>query len=163
MYSWAGKPVISGKISPKCTLGQPVLVKLTHFVRFELEKRCRRVHFGDILPESCLLTAQAYKICASCHAVSGAFAQDSRRRTYAPYLSSPASGDGATLWPALARSIVAARIQGRLHCPSPVTGSHACPPFRCRYGLGVCQVMPCAPAVCRRCLGRRDRHLKARA
>lgn len=78
--------VKNGKIDVFCTLGQS---------------------------ESCFLTAQAYKICASCHAVSGAFAQDSRRRTYAPYLSSPASGDGAALWPALARSIVAARSRKR--------------------------------------------------
>ena len=113
VFASAGKPVIYGKISPKCTLGQPVLAKLTHFVRFELEKRCRRVHFGDTLSESCFLTAQAYKMCASCHDVSGVFAQDSRRRTYAPYLSSPASGDGAALWSALARSIVAARSRKR--------------------------------------------------
>lgn len=122
--------VKNGKIDVFCTLGQENLSFLARyrrnvrsdslfwqnrhiFVRFELEKRCRRVHFGDILPESCFPTAQAYKICASCHDVSGAFAQDSRRRTYAPYLSSPASGDGAALWPALARSIVAARSRKR--------------------------------------------------
>ncbi len=48
LYPRATKERLSGRISLKCTLGQPVLSEMAYYVRFKRGKRCRRVHFANI-------------------------------------------------------------------------------------------------------------------
>lgn len=67
LYSRTTRERLSGKISLKCTLGQPFLAKSAYYVRFDQGKRCRRVHFANISPEKSGFSAREYKICESCH------------------------------------------------------------------------------------------------
>lgn len=67
LYPRATKERLSGRISLKCTLGQPVLSEMAYYVRFKQGKRCRRVHFANISPEKPGFPAREYKICESCH------------------------------------------------------------------------------------------------
>ena len=67
LYPRATKERLSGRISLKCTLGQPVLSEMAYYVRFKRGKRCRRVHFANISPEKPGFPAREYKICESCH------------------------------------------------------------------------------------------------
>lgn len=67
LYPRATKERLSGRISLKCTLGQPVLSEMAYYVRFKQGKRCRRVHFANISPEKSGFPAREYKICESCH------------------------------------------------------------------------------------------------
>ena len=48
LYPRATKERLSGRISLKCTLGQPVLSEMAYYVRFKQGKRCRTVHFANI-------------------------------------------------------------------------------------------------------------------
>lgn len=78
LYPRATKERLSGRISLKCTLGQPVLSEMAYYVRFKQGKRCRRVHFANISPEKPGFPAREYKICESCHylapiAIAGAW------------------------------------------------------------------------------------------
>ena len=67
LYPQATKERLSGRISPKCTLRQPVLSEMAYYARFKQGKRCRRVHFANISPEKPGFPAREYKICESCH------------------------------------------------------------------------------------------------
>ena len=67
LYPRATKERLSGRISLKCTLGQPVLLEMAYYVRFKQGKRCRTVHFANISPEKPGFPAREYKICESCH------------------------------------------------------------------------------------------------
>lgn len=67
LYPRATKERLSGRISLKCTLGQPVLSEMAYYVRFKQGKRCRTVHFANISPEKPGFPAREYKICESCH------------------------------------------------------------------------------------------------
>ena len=70
LYSHAAEGPLSGKISLKCTLGQPVLSEMAYYVRFKQGKRCRRVHFANISPEKPSFSAREYKIRRSCHCLA---------------------------------------------------------------------------------------------
>ena len=69
MYACAAEGPLSGKISLKCTLGQPILAGMAYFVLFKMGKRCRGVHLANISPERSGFLARAYIMLVSCHSV----------------------------------------------------------------------------------------------
>lgn len=69
MYACAAEGPLSGKISLKCTLGQPILARMAYFVLFKMGKRCRGVHLANISPERSGFLARAYIMLVSCHSV----------------------------------------------------------------------------------------------
>ena len=70
MHACAAEGPLSGKISLKCTLGQPILARMAYFVLFKMGKRCRGVHLANISPERSGFLARAYIMLVSCHSVT---------------------------------------------------------------------------------------------
>ena len=91
MYARAAEGPLSGKISLKCTLGQPILARMAYFALFKMGKRCRGVHLANISPERSGFLARAYIMLVSCRAFRlfarclGRFSSMIRRRSQRPH------------------------------------------------------------------------------
>lgn len=91
MYACAAEGPLSGKISLKCTLGQPILARMAYFALFKMGKRCRGVHLANISPERSGFLARAYIMLVSCRAFRlfarclGRFSSMIRRRSQRPH------------------------------------------------------------------------------
>lgn len=91
MYACAAEGPLSGKISLKCTLGQPILARMAYFALFKMGKRCRGVHLANISPERSGFLARAYIMLVSCRAFRlfarclGRFSSMISRRSQRPH------------------------------------------------------------------------------